>query len=174
MEKTDNFHDKSYKKLFSHPRMVEDLIKVFVRKDFVKDIDFNSLTELKQSYISDGYEEKEVDLIYKIKHKNGIAYFYILLEFQSTVDKYISLRMLTYILLFYQDLIKQSKSGKLPPVFPIMLYSGNEKWTAPDNLQELIDIPYKSMKTFIPSFKYFKIIENEFSIKSLKKLKKLE
>jgi len=39
MEK-DKFHDRGYKLLFSHPQMIEDLLKSFVKEDFVAQIDY--------------------------------------------------------------------------------------------------------------------------------------
>ncbi|MCK0164341.1 Rpn family recombination-promoting nuclease/putative transposase [Marinobacter sp. S6332] len=47
-------------------------------------------------------------------------YVYLLLEFQSTVDKYMAVRVMSYLGLLYQDLIRQkhlTANGKLPPVF---------------------------------------------------------
>jgi hypothetical protein len=38
---------------------------------------------------------------------------------------------------FYLDLINQKgKSKKLPPVFPIVLYNGKDKWTAPVEIKD--------------------------------------
>jgi predicted transposase/invertase (TIGR01784 family) len=174
MEDIYNFHDRGYKQLFSHPRMVEDLLIHFVSKDLAEVVDFSTLRELNGSYITDEYKKREADIIYELKYKEGSLYFYILLEFQSSVDPYISLRMLTYILLFYQDLLKKRKLKKLPLVLPILLYSGDKKWTAPDRLEELIQSPpYKFMEKFIPSFGYSKIIENEFSPETLKRMDSL-
>jgi len=54
---------------------------------------------------------------------------------------------------------------QLPSVFPLLLYNGDRKWTAPVELSTLIadDIPGK----YIPSFSYYKIAENEFSKETL-------
>ena len=60
-------------------------------------------------------------------------YLYILIEFQSSVDPWMAVRVMTYIGLLYQDLIKQKqvlKGRRLPPVLPIVLYNGDAKWTA--------------------------------------------
>ena len=87
------------------------------------------------------------------------------------MDKYISLRLLNYILLFYQDLIKQKKVGKkLPFVLPIMLYSGEQKWKYPTELGELIQSPFDFLEEFVPSFKYLKISEIDFSNEELNNL----
>jgi len=55
------------------------------------------------------------------------AYLYVLFEFQSTIDRLMPLRILNYMLLLYEDLIKQkevSADELLPPVFPVVVYTG--------------------------------------------------
>lgn len=36
-------HDHSYKLLFTHPEMVADLLRGFVREDWVAELDFSTL-----------------------------------------------------------------------------------------------------------------------------------
>jgi hypothetical protein len=43
----------------------------------------------------------------------------------------------------------------------LLLYNGIKKWTAPTELTELIQKPFKGMEPFIPAFKYYKILEGE-------------
>jgi len=167
------FKDRGYKKLFSHPRMIEDLFNAFIKEDFVSEIDFTSLKRVNNSFVTDNFKDREADIIWKTKFKDKNAYIFILIEFQSTVDKFMPLRMLTYILLFYQELLKKSKTNKLPAVFPVLLYNGEKKWTAPEKIEDLIEMPFTSIKPYIPKFKYYKIAENEFEKESLEKLNNL-
>ena len=50
-------HDHSYKNLFSHPKMVADLLKGFVHEDWVQQLDFSTLEKLNSSYITDDLRE---------------------------------------------------------------------------------------------------------------------
>ncbi len=167
----DKFNDRSYKLLFSHPRMVEDLIKSFVKEDFVDKIDYNTLKPVKTSFVSSTFKGRETDVIWSVNIEGRQTYIYILIDFQTTVDKFMSLRLMSYIGLFYEYLLKKRKKKeylhKLPPVFPIILYNGGKKWTAPTEINELIDISYPSLRPYIPHFKYYKIAENEFTKESL-------
>ena len=36
-------HDNSYKLLFSHPQMVEDLLRGFVGEEWISEVDFSTL-----------------------------------------------------------------------------------------------------------------------------------
>jgi len=158
-------HDQWYKKLFSNPILLQHLITGFVKEDFVGDLDFSSMKRLDKSFISDDYQERESDVIYEIRYKRKRAYIYLLLEFQSTVDWFMALRMLSYITQFYLMLIEGRKMTRLPPVFPVLLYNGSKKWHAPVSFRELVE-PFP-VGDYIPDFRYYKIAENEFSRREL-------
>lgn len=153
-------HDIRYKKLFSHPQLIKELLESFVHEDFVKDLDFSTLKRLDKSFITDDFKEKESDLIYSISFKGTPVYIFLLMEFQSSVDRFMALRFLRYICEFYQSLDKGNME-KLPAVFPLLLYNGDDKWTAETRFENLVEklIPGQ----YIPNFEYFKVAENEFS-----------
>jgi hypothetical protein len=79
--------------------------------------------------------------------------------------------MLLYMLQLYDQLIRNSRKGQLPAVFPILLYNGSEKWTVPRDIATLIEqsIPRK----YIPSFQYYAVIEQEVPDRVLKRVKGL-
>ncbi|MEQ8191960.1 MAG: Rpn family recombination-promoting nuclease/putative transposase [Candidatus Eremiobacterota bacterium] len=162
-EVVHDFYDRSFKDLFSRPEMVRDLLTGFVQEDFIDDIDFSKLQKLGTTYILEEYEKRETDLILKLNIKGQEAYLYILIELQSTPDKFIALRVLEYLIGFYQDLLKQKENlpDKLPPVFPIVLYTGKDPFNCAVSIEELIDKPYKRLMKYIPRFEYYKIAINE-------------
>ncbi|MGH8556494.1 MAG: Rpn family recombination-promoting nuclease/putative transposase, partial [Methylococcales bacterium] len=127
-------HDSSYKLLFSHPEMVRDLLTGFVHEEWVSQCNFDSLEKVGGSYVSDDLRDREDDAIWRIRWGEDWLYVYILLEFQSTVDHFMAVRVLSYLALLYQDLIRTGKLGKhdkLPPVLPVVLYNGEARWRAP-------------------------------------------
>jgi len=79
--------------------------------------------------------------------------------------------MLLYLTQFYDLLLRNSKKGLLPAVFPLLLYNGQDDWAIPVNIRDLIDkkIPEK----YIPSFEYYKIIEKDIPDETLEKLHNL-
>src|SRR6056297_2287655 len=166
--KNKHIHDCGYKNFFSNPVTVKQLLTSFVKEDWIHNLDFDTLERMETSFVTDEFKEKESDLIYKVQVQGNEVYIYILLEFQSTVDRFMALRMLRYITEFYEHLVKSQKVKKLPSVFPLLLYNGDKKWTAPVDIDTLIDdnIPVE----YIPSFKYYKIAENDFSKETLKQI----
>ena len=98
------------------------------------DLDFASLEKVGSGYVSDDLREREDDLIWRVRFREGWLYVYLLLEFQSTVDRFMAVRILTYLGLLYQDLIRTGQltaRGLLPPVLPVVLYNGRRRWDAP-------------------------------------------
>lgn len=106
-----NDHDHSYKNLFSYPRMVEDLLRGFVREEWVQHLDFSTLERVGSSYVTEDLREREDDTIWRLRWGEEWLYVYLLLEFQSTIDRFMAVRVMVYLGLLYQDLIKtKSKS----------------------------------------------------------------
>lgn len=169
------FYDKAYKDLFSHPKMVKDLMEGFVGEDFVKDINFDELEKVNVTFIAESYKEREEDLVVKLRFKEQEVYLYILISLQSSPDKFMALRSLTYTLLFYQDLIKQGKiKDQLPMVFPIVLYTGKEKYNSAIQIEDLIYKPYENLRKYIPKYEYFKIEVKPEDKKEYKRLAKVD
>lgn len=168
----ENIHDKGYKYLFSNPLMVKELLESFVHMEWIKEIDFTHAETIDKTYVNDNYKEYEADIIYKLRFKDSEVYLYLLIEFQSTVDKFIAFRMLQYIVELYRELIYNHKVKKLPVVFPIMIYNGDKVWKAPLTLEDLIDVPVvlRECVPYIPKFRYYPIIENEIDPEILEKM----
>ncbi len=168
-----NIHDSGYKKLFSNRTIFRQLLETFVNQDWVHSLNFDKCEPLDKSFISEHYKETESDLIYKVQFHDHEVYIYILIEFQSTVDPFMALRVLNYITNFYMDfLVNNSGVNKLPAVFPIVLYNGSAPWTAPVNLSALIE-QTPPLGRFALDFEYFLIAENEYSQEALLKIRNI-
>ena len=168
-----NIHDSGYKKLFSNRTIFRQLLETFVNQEWVHSLDFDKCEPLDKSFISEHYKETESDLIYKVQFHDREVYIYILIEFQSTVDPFMALRVLNYITNFYMDFLVNNRGvNKLPAVFPIVLYNGSAPWTAPVNLSALIE-QNPPLGTFGLDFQYFLIAENQYSQEALLKIRNI-
>ena len=168
--------DSSYKFLFSIPEMVRDLVLGFIPDPWLHDLDFTTLEKVSGSYVSEDFKQREDDVVWRVKVGEDWVYLYLLIEFQSSVDKYMALRMMVYVGLLYQDLIKQGvtlENGQLPAVLPIVLYNGSAKWTAATNVADLIPTVPGLVQQFKPSLNYLLIDENRYSEADLAPLQNL-
>ncbi len=159
-------HDSGYKRLFSHPEMMADLLRGFVREDWVADLDFASLTKYPTTFINEQLRERRDDVIWRLRRGSEDIYIYLLLEFQSGVNPYMAVRMFNYLGLLYQDLIHSREiaiDGRLPPVLPIVLYNGQRRWNAAQDIETLIANPPGELAQYRPRLRYLLIDESAYA-----------
>ena len=150
-------HDNGYKLVFSYARAVADLLRGFVKEDWVREVDFGTLTRVDGSYVSDDLRSRENDVVWRVGWKGSWLYVYTLLEFQSTVDPFMAVRVMTYLGLLYQDLIRQKQltpSGRLPPVFPVVLYNGDRSWRSALDVADLVEPVPGGLESYRPRLCY--------------------
>ena len=114
--------DPNYKRLFSFPRMVEDLLRGFLPGDWLAELDFSTLRKLPTEYVSDELLKRHGDCVWRLRRRGEWLYLLVLLEFQSTDEPRMALRILTYTSLLYQELVRNDAldaQGRLPPVLPV-------------------------------------------------------
>ncbi len=163
-------HDHSYKLLFSHPEMVRDLLQGFVHEDWVGQLDFTTLERVNASYVSDDLREREDDIIWRVRRAGDWMYIYLLMEFQSQPDPWMAIRMLVYVGLLYQGLIKAghvTAERKLPPVFPLVLYNGIRPWRAAQEAAELIEALPGGLARYRPSLRHLLLDEGRYAEQDL-------
>ncbi len=160
-------HDSRYKRFLSNPSIAGQLLTRFVKENFVKELDFSSFELMDKQFVNRKHKRHESDLCYRARCKGREVYIYILMEFQSSVDNRMALRFLQYIIELYEWLERDSE-GKLPSVFPLLLYNGEAPWTAAIDTSDLLrnDIPVE----YIPRFCYHLIAVNEIDEPALKKM----
>ena len=151
-------HDAAYKDLFSHPRMVEDLLRGFAAPEWSGALDFFTLEKLPAEYVSDDLRRRYGDLVWRLRFRETWLYLLVMLEFQSSTDPYMAVRILVYTGLLYQDLIRRGAlgaDGRLPPVLPVVPYNGRPRWAAPVEAADLIAPVEEALARFQPSQRYF-------------------
>lgn len=159
-------HDSGYKRLLANRTIFRQLIETFVEEEWVSRLDFDRAERVDKSFVAEHYKETESDIIYKVPLRNSDKEIYIciLIELQSTVQRFMVLRTLQYKCSFYMDYVlsyKDVRLLKLPAVFPLVLYNGDDKWTAPNNMTELLETEIDLGKYEL-NFEHFVIAENEF------------
>ncbi len=123
-------HDRGYKLLFSDPTLLEELLRGFLPGDWTARLDFTTLERVANSFVSADLHERHSDLIWRLRLRGdgeGWVYLYLLLEFQSTSDRFMAVRLLTYIGLLLEEIIRKEKlkpGDRLPAVLPLVLYNG--------------------------------------------------
>ena len=139
-------HDQSYKLLFSLPLSIEQVVRRFIHTDLADELDFERVENLATERTTPGLIRSHADLLWKIHFRGSPRYLLLPVEFQSTVDRYMAVRVLYYVAISYHGLISNrwrairlAPRELLPPVLAVTIYNGRKAWTAPDDVFDLIE-----------------------------------
>ncbi|WP_322527374.1 Rpn family recombination-promoting nuclease/putative transposase [Chromohalobacter canadensis] len=174
-ETTSNHHDTGYKELFSYPEFVQQLIEGFAPGEIAALMDFTTLKQHNGHYITPMFEERIEDVVWSVEVTwDGVTqevYLYILLEFQSSVDRTMPIRLMHYVACFYSELLKQKVTTPrqgLPPVFPVVLYNGVDRWAAPLDVYRMIaPEPPSFLQVYQPHLRYYLVDEGRYTDEEL-------
>ncbi|MBY4896596.1 Rpn family recombination-promoting nuclease/putative transposase [Cupriavidus sp. AU9028] len=135
--------DASYKLLFSHPELVRDLVRGFIPDRWLRQLDFSTLQKVPCSFVTDDLRQRLSDVVWRVRADSQWVYLYLLIEFQSTAPYFMAVRIANYVSLLYQDLVNGKEvqpNQQLPPVLPIVIYTGKRRWAVPTDLSEMIPV----------------------------------
>ena len=136
--------DPANRRLFSHPRMAADLIRL-LGDPWVDDLDLDRLERLPTEYVSNDLRTRRADLPWWAPFKPGTGrpagagvMFHI--EFQSSPDAHMAERLLEYVALLPGELRRSgwmaAEGGRVVTHVPLVVYNGRAKWNAPLRLDE--------------------------------------
>ncbi|HEY2289099.1 MAG TPA: Rpn family recombination-promoting nuclease/putative transposase [Thermoanaerobaculia bacterium] len=161
-------HDHGYKRLFSHPQAVAELIRGFLRPDWVERLDLSTLERVGNELISDDLRERQSDVVWRMRWKDeSEAWLYLLLEFQSTSDPFMAVRLLTYTGLLLEEILRKEKlkpGAGIPVVLPVVLYNGKRPWRAPLDLTSLCVKTPGSLRRHLPRLCYLLLDEGRLDL----------
>jgi hypothetical protein len=104
--------------------------------------------------------ETESDLLFTARLRTGHPLLlYVLLEHQSSVDGWMALRMLRYVVRQVERWRQEHpESERLPLIIPLVMYHGPEgAWTAPRRVEDLFALPdegREQWRALVPRFEY--------------------
>jgi predicted transposase YdaD len=155
-------HDLFVRFTFGHPERAAAELRAVLPPELISQVDWASLQREQSSVVDTELRETESDLLFSARLRGGSSLlFYVLIEHQSSVDPWMALRMLRYVVRqlerWRQD---HPDSAQLPIILPLVLYHGPEgSWTAPRRVEELFEIPDEGAlserwRALVPRFEY--------------------
>ena len=154
----DNKHDKIFKSILQDKK---ELTK-FLKKYMGHEVEPENIELCNTNHITSDYKYSDSDIICKIKGKET----YYLIEQQTRVDYSMPYRMLAYSVEIIREAVRgkntNSKDFVYPEVIPIVLYTGNNCWTAKTKFSECQRIEISEEKVI--EFKYNLVDINKYEI----------
>ena len=124
-------HDGVHKFGYRHRELFADLLRL-VAPALAAELDFARAEEVPAAYVRrahDRFPQRFGDMAWRVPHRSGGGELVVLLEFQSTVDRGMAERVRDYARLARERLTVRGNAP--PPLLPVVLYNGSDRWTAP-------------------------------------------
>ena len=168
-------HDPVYRRIFNRAQIIEEILRRFATGPWAAHLDFSTLSPVPADFISKYLKKYEADIIWRVRYGPGKGdwfYVFVLMELQSSVQRFMALRLLGYVLRLCEALLEHGRylaarrpRRLLPPVLAVVLYNGEKPWTAPLSLAEL----FKPMEGFDPpDFRYVVLDVNRYAPEELR------
>ena len=137
-------HNNLFHYALLHAQAARDLMQTHLPVDLVAALDLDSLELQKDTFVDEELRESYSDLLYSVQFvdqdgQRGQGQVYLLLEHKSQSDPMTCFQLLRYIVRIWEQ--RQRSGQTLCPVFPLVIYHGQEAWSAPVSLEELIGGP---------------------------------
>lgn len=149
-------HDAAYKSFFAEKRAVADTLRALIR-DAARHLDLASLERLPASFVTESLDQRHADMLWRVRTTaREWAYLLVLLEFQSTVDRRMALRMVDYWLRIMLALAPDALGprSEYPVTIPVVIYNGTTPWSAPTDVRELLVRVSDALVGVVPSHRY--------------------
>ncbi len=148
-----NPHDKFFKEIFGNKENVIDFINGIFPKEITTNLDMDTLTLDKNSYIDEHLQEYFSDVVYNCMYKGKIPIkITILFEHKSYYVQYPGIQLLKYMVQTWDHEMDQEDED-IKPIIPIVVYHGKKKWNSKPIWKYFKGIN-ENLKRFIPDFEY--------------------
>ncbi|HEX5754120.1 MAG TPA: Rpn family recombination-promoting nuclease/putative transposase [Archangium sp.] len=155
-------HDLFARYTFGHPERAAAELRAVLPAHIVSEVDWASLRREPVSVVDPELRETESDLLFTARLRTGQPLLlYVLLEHQSSVDSWMALRMLRYVVRQVERWRQEHpRSTRLPVIIPLVMYHGADGvWTAPRRVEDLFELPdgeeaRAQWRALVPRFEY--------------------
>lgn len=168
-----SIHDKFIRAILADTEIAISYFKACLPENIVDILDWSTLTQLSDTYISKELREKISDIVYGCRRRGSRlkVKISILFEHKSKPEKFTPVQLLSYLSSGFQKQAAQDK--EVSPIIPILLYHGKERWRY-RTLATLFNAPDQELRPFIPEYdyiyhdlgeipdEYIQLLENKF------------
>lgn len=140
-------HDKFFRGALDHLPVAKELIEKHLLPELKKHVDFDTLKPEKDSFISKSLKKSICDVLFSAKTHEGKECLFLLIEAQSKPDYWMAFRLMKYMLSICTRYLKNNKEAtRLPLVWPLVIYQGEQEYNVVRNFWELFASPELAKK----------------------------
>ncbi len=153
-------HDRFFKESFTYPEAAADLFRRALPAEVVDILDLTTIRPAKASFVDPRLREHHSDLLFDVMgHDGNPVLVYLLAEHKSSPEWWVALDLLRYAGEIWRHWLKQQADAevkavkRLPPIIPLVLYHGTNRWTAPTDVADLVEAP-AALERYRPHFRH--------------------
>ena len=147
-----NPHDSFFKKLFDNEENIRDFLKVYLPKDLITNINFETIKITNTEKENKKYTKYYLDLSVDCFIKGTQSKIYIVFEHKSYQDKLTLMQTLNYCLTIWETEIENNQQY-LTPIIPYIFYHGKSPSKLKKNFREYFE-PNLVIDGYLIDFKF--------------------
>jgi predicted transposase YdaD len=134
-------HDALFRGVFGDPECAGELLRSTLPDAVTAAIDWASLRAVEGSFVDEALRGQQADLLFTATAQGRATLLYVLLEHKADDDRFTALQLLRYVVRIWQRCRRdEPERARLPPVLPLVLHHGPQRWRAPRDLRALLDL----------------------------------
>jgi predicted transposase/invertase (TIGR01784 family) len=157
-DKPESPHDALVRAIFGSPAHMAEELRAVLPRDVAAHVDLTSLAPLPAHFADSHLDGAESDLLFSARVAGWRALIYVLIEHQSTPDRFMPLRLLRYVARILDDYrLKNPRARRLPAVIPVVLAHDLRAWPYPLDLGALYDLTSEAkahIAPYLPDFRF--------------------
>lgn len=162
-------HDAAFKALLGKPENARGVLREIVPPAVAEAIDWQTLTSVPTNFVAPELRQQYTDLLFSVQWNDGSELFaYILFEHQSappkTRDGPMAFRLLRYQVRIWEEWLSRTpEATTLLVIIPVVLYHGQQAWTAPRWFGDVLAVPPAVRPVLAPRLIQFEYLLNDLS-----------
>lgn len=97
MSGQSNPHDAVFRKVLGEPANAASQLRAVLAPDLVAQLDLDQLEQVPASFVDRNLSWRHSDLLFTVPFNGRDAFIYVLIEHQSSTDRWMPFRMLHYM-----------------------------------------------------------------------------
>jgi len=134
-------HDALFRALTADPVRARALLRDHMPNDIAGRLADTPPRIIEGTFVDEALRGSQSDLLMEVETETGnLAFLYVLVEHKSTPDPGVVLQVASYMIRIWQRHAqgRAERFRALPPIIPLVGYSGSAPWTVPTELSEMM------------------------------------
>jgi predicted transposase/invertase (TIGR01784 family) len=155
-EEIRHIHDAMVRTVLSDLAEATSFLQQYLPEDMSQALNWSTLTLLEGSFVDEDLRRSEADFLYQVAYVAGDASLWlcILLEHQSTSDRWMRFRLLKYCCRIWDvNLNERPTPSELRPIVPLVFYQGERSWSYSTEFADLFTESVRD-RPWVPRFSH--------------------